>query len=248
MPDDKDRISVFYGPVVLAGDLGPEDDPRVHEPFYVPVFVSDHRNPSEWMEPIEGEPNAFVTKNIGSPRDVELKPFYKTHEHRFSIFWDLFSPEEWKKEEVAYQKELERQNQLEEATIDYFQPGEMQPERDHDFEGDNTSPYRFRDRPGRISSGGWFTFDMEVDSKGQNNLVVDYWRGGYRRTRAFDIFIDDHKLVSENITSAVDTKFIPVEYEIPEHVTSGKEKVRVKFGAHDRAMAGPIFGVRIIKR
>jgi hypothetical protein len=30
-----------------------------------------------------------VTEGVGKPHDVVLKPFYKTYDRRYSIFWDL---------------------------------------------------------------------------------------------------------------------------------------------------------------
>jgi len=247
MPDDENRIAVFYGPVVLAGDLGPANDPKVHEPLYVPVFVSDHRNPADWMEPVEGEVNTFTTRDLGYPRDVKMKPFYQTHDCRYSIYWDLYTTEAWEKEKEAYETELERIKQLEESTIDYFQPGEMQPERDHQFEGERTRPERFRDRPARIATRGWFAFDLEVDPEVANALVVEYWGGGYRRDRIFDILVNDEKLATEDITPSVGNMYIHKQYDIPEELTSGKTKIRVKFEAEDN-MVGPVFGVRSIRK
>jgi DUF1680 family protein len=65
MPDDPDRVAIMYGPLVLAGDLGPEDDPGAHDPLYVPVLLTDSRDPSEWMESYEGEHNTFKTMQAG---------------------------------------------------------------------------------------------------------------------------------------------------------------------------------------
>ena len=50
MPDDSSRIAVFHGPLVLAADLGPADDPRAEETDYVPVLLSESRDPSTWLE------------------------------------------------------------------------------------------------------------------------------------------------------------------------------------------------------
>ncbi len=248
MPDDEDRVAVFHGPVVLAGDLGPEDDPRVNEPLYVPVMLTTDRDPSNWMEEVPGEPNTFVTKDVGHPRDVEMRPFYQVHERRYSIYWDLFSEEEWEEREAEYEAEQERQRKLEEKTVNFFQPGEMQTERDHNFEQENTSPYRFRDRHSRVSTDGWFSFELEVDPEEPNALVVEYWRGGYRRDRIFDIYVDDEKIATEDITPAIDTRFKDTQYDIPEELTEGKDKVTVKFEAQPEKMIGPVFGVRSITR
>jgi DUF1680 family protein len=94
MPDDPGRAAILYGPLVLAGDLGPEDDPAAHDPHYVPVLVTADRNPDAWMEMVEGGYNTFRTLQVGRPRDVVLKPFYRIHERRYTVYWDLYSEED----------------------------------------------------------------------------------------------------------------------------------------------------------
>jgi len=89
MPDDSNRVAVMYGPLVLAGDLGPIADTVRKENDYVPVMVTGNRNPSEWIKPVEGKSNTFVTVSTGKPRDVEMKPFYAIYDRRYSIYWDL---------------------------------------------------------------------------------------------------------------------------------------------------------------
>ncbi len=93
MPDDSLRVAVFYGPVVLAGELGPVEDPSALDPLYVPVLMTTDRNPADWIKPVENGINTFRTDNTGRPRDVQLKPFYRTYDVRYSIFWDMFSGE-----------------------------------------------------------------------------------------------------------------------------------------------------------
>lgn len=39
MPDDPKRVTILFGPHVLAGDLGPEHDPKVKNPMYLPVLI-----------------------------------------------------------------------------------------------------------------------------------------------------------------------------------------------------------------
>jgi DUF1680 family protein len=96
MPDDSLRVAVFYGPVVLAGELGPVDDPAAPDSLYVPVLMTTDRNPAHWMSPVENSINTFVTDSTGRPRDVQMKPFYRTYDERYSIFWDMTSEEAWK--------------------------------------------------------------------------------------------------------------------------------------------------------
>ncbi len=72
MPDDPTMIALLYGPIVLAGDLGPEglveserygpSAPRLGRirPVEVPVFVTTHaRDVLAKVKPVAGVPLAF---------------------------------------------------------------------------------------------------------------------------------------------------------------------------------------------
>lgn len=164
MPDDEDRIAIFHGPVVLAGDLGPVEDEKAKDPDYVPVLMSEERAPEAWLEPVEGQVNTFRTVEVGKPRDVTLKPFYQTHDRRYSLYFDLFNQEKWKARQAAYKAEQERKKKLEEMTYDAFQPGEMQPERVHNFKGEKLNMMDdFRGRKARgAERGGWLVVSVFV--------------------------------------------------------------------------------------
>ena len=97
MPDDSLRVALFYGPVALAGELGPIEDTVNTDPHYVPVLMTTGRNPADWTVAVDNSINTFRTDGIGRPRDVLLKPFYKTYDVRYSIFWDM-SPQDSMKE------------------------------------------------------------------------------------------------------------------------------------------------------
>jgi uncharacterized protein len=92
MPDDTNRIALMYGPLVMAGDLGPIADTVIKSPDYVPVLMTEDRNPSEWMKPVEGKKNTFKTINTGNPVDIEFRPFYTIYDRRYSVYLDLKKP------------------------------------------------------------------------------------------------------------------------------------------------------------
>jgi len=246
MPDDSNRVAILYGPVVLAGELGPDQDSAIYDPLYVPV-LTDNRNPAEWTEPVPGKANEFMTKGVGKPRDVQLKPFYAMHERHYSVYWDMFTEEDWNKREADYKAHLAREKELKERTVDFLQAGEMQPERDHNFKGEKTEPYYFKERAFRESRGGWFSYDMKVLPDQPLVLVVDYW-GGFPGSKTFDILVNDKIIATENISNKKDGQFISPAYDIPFELTKGKRKITVKFQAHPKNAAGPVFGVRTIKK
>lgn len=247
MPDDSTRVALFHGPVVLAGDLGPEDDPEAYNPMYVPVLLTEDRNPENWLTPVQGQPNTFQSARVGQPRDVVFKPFYKTHERRYSVYFDMFDQESWKKHQAEYQRKLEQKKQLEQATIDFFQPGEMQPERDHNFKDEKTWVGENKNRKFReVDRGGWFSCEMKVNKKEPAKLVVEYW-GGYTGGKTFDILVENQKIATENISNKKPGEFIDIVYSIPDNLLAEKEKITVKFVPHEGHRAGPVFGVRTIK-
>ena len=247
MPDDPNRIAIMYGPMVMAGDLGPEDDPGISDPLYVPVLMTEEREPSNWLEPIQGQTNTFMTADVGQPRDVPVKPFYATHERRYTVYWDMFSEERWKKFQSEYQAQMEEKIRIEEMTYDFVQPGEMQPERDHHFQGENTYNGEFRNRRYRECRNGWFSYDLNVMMGQPMALVVEYW-GGYPGSRTFDILADKTVIATENISNKKDGQFLNISYDIPEEITYGKRNVTITFRSHEGHRAGPVFGVRMIKR
>ncbi len=100
MPDDENRVAVLYGPLVMAGDLGPENDPAAEKPDYVPVLLTEDRNPNLWLSPIENAVNTFrVAEKVAHPRGFTLIPFYAMHEHRYSVYWDMFNEARWRQRE-----------------------------------------------------------------------------------------------------------------------------------------------------
>lgn len=114
---------------VLAGDLGPEKDPRVKDPMYVPVLMTEERDPAKWLVPVEAKPNTFRMDHVGRPRDVELKPFYQTHERRYTVYWDMFTEAEWLTRQKECETELERKKESERMSVDFVQPGEESPKK-----------------------------------------------------------------------------------------------------------------------
>ncbi|PHN04141.1 glycoside hydrolase family 127 protein [Flavilitoribacter nigricans] len=249
MPDDEDRIAVFYGPVLLAGDLGPVEDEAAYTPEYVPVFMSEERSPEAWLEAVPGEVNTFKSKEVGKPRDIVFKPFYKTHDRRYSVYFDLFNQQRWEERQAEYQAELERKKQLESITYDAFQPGEMQAERNHNFRGDKLNIMEdFKGRKARGSErGGWLAFDMKVEQGTPMALNLEYW-GGFTGSKTFDILINDQKVATENISGKQDGAFIDVNYDIPTEITDATDKITVKFEPHVGHRSGPFFYARTVRK
>src|SRR5205823_1518471 len=145
LPDNPHRLSLMWGPLVLAGDLGPEPDGHRGEgerpaPPPVPVFVT--ADPvATWLKPVAGAPGHFRTDGVGREpdarggvSDVDFQPFFRLHRRTYSTYWDLFTPAEWDRQKAAYAAEAERLRKLAAATVAYQQPGLSDPHRFFDLE------------------------------------------------------------------------------------------------------------------
>jgi hypothetical protein len=78
-------------------------------------------------------------------------------------------------------------------------------------------------------------------------LVVDYW-GGFPGAKTFDILINNKVIATENISNKKDGQFISEQYDIPQEFIKGNSKITIMFKAKPGNMAGPVFGVRTVRK
>src|SRR5690606_23134583 len=150
------------GPLVLSAAL---ESAREQ-----PVVLSEVKDIPRAVSPApEGAPvfrgtGIFRALDSDEPREVTLVPFFRMHDRPYIVYWDAFTADQWSAKREELRAEQERQRALEARTVDLFQPGEMQPERDHNFRGENSQTGDFQGRKWRhASDGGWFSFEMKVD-------------------------------------------------------------------------------------
>ncbi len=247
MPDNKNRIALFNGPVLLAGVLGPENDPEIADPLYVPVLMTKDADPANWLIAKPNSINEFKLTDIAQPRPVDLQPFYRTQDCTYTVYWDSYTPNEWKYQQKRYKEEQAKKKELELKTIDLFRLGEMQPERDHNFKEEASWVGEYKSKKYReIPKEGFASFEMAVDPSQTNSMVFEYW-GGFAGSHTFDIAVEGTVIATENITNMAPGKFINVTYDLPKNLVENKNKIKVELLPHDGHRAGPVFAVRTIK-
>jgi uncharacterized protein len=110
LPNTTNTVAVLCGPIVLAGELGTNAMPspyarnqtdlvKVPDPA-VPVLIGDTNSILKHIE-ATSRPLVFQTRKLGQPEDVMLIPFYQMHHERYSVYWKVVSPADWKKQAVA---------------------------------------------------------------------------------------------------------------------------------------------------
>ena len=246
MPDNPQRVAILYGPTVLAGELGAED--QVTGVNLLPALLTEDRKLSDWLKPVGGAPVIFRTASAGRPDDVMLYPFYRMHNKRYAVYWDLLTAQQWLEREANYKKELERARRLVALTVDFVQPGEAQLEREHNLQGERMEAGEHSGRKWRHArDGGWLSFDLKALPDQPVSLVCSFW-GSETGPRTFDILADGTKVAMQSLQNDKPGEFFDVTYAIPEDLTRGKGKITIRFQAHPGNTAGGVFGVRMIKR
>lgn len=98
--DDASRTAVFYGPILLAGELGTEgmqspapfSNPDVRNDYYtydfkvpagLPTELQVDKQQNPLLTPIDGSPLCFKNNN-----GVRVSPLYDIHRQRYVIYWD----------------------------------------------------------------------------------------------------------------------------------------------------------------
>ena len=109
LPGTTNLLAVLYGPIVLAGELGASGmpaDPYARDqtkfvrwpPVPVPVLVADNDSLLKRIHATR-RPLTFRTRNLAHPEDVTLVPFYEVQHQRYTVYWRVLSPSEWRQQE-----------------------------------------------------------------------------------------------------------------------------------------------------
>jgi len=260
VPDNPRRVAILWGPLVLAGDLGPEVERgsgsrESSAPPKVPVFVAAEQPVSSWLKPVGGAPGVFRSDGVGREadavgrvQDVTFVPFYRLHRRTYSTYWDLFTPAEWEEQRAAYAAEAERRRRLEAATVAYLEPGEIVFEREFNYQGgEDARPQRILGRPGR-RGGSWFSFDVPVEPAHPMAMIVTYYSDDRRGTPAeFEILVDGQWVADQDLRLTEPPRFFDVEYPVPAELLQGKDRVTVRFEAKQGSQIATVFGLRMIR-
>jgi hypothetical protein len=253
LANDPHRAAIMWGPLVLAGDLGPEPartgrgGGQTPVNIDIPVIVSASATPADWIKPAADKAGSFRTQGVGKPHEIDLVPFYRLHRHVYMGYFDLYTPSDWTKMSADAAAAVDRQHQIEAATIAYVRPGDAAQERTYHQQGDNAPIARVEGRAGR-GGRGWFSYDLPVESAHQNVLVVTY-HADSRHPRSFDILVDGQAVAQERFEVASEDRFFDHEYEIPlALIPQGKAKVTVRFQASGGSDIATVYGVRVVRR
>ncbi len=262
LPRSKDYLAYLYGPILLAGALASDDltqsdyisdasgrnaGSKLMPALQVPVLIGTVGQAAAGLTRVPGNTLAFKTKGIARPADVTLVPFYRIHDQRYSIYWQVLDAQAYEAMKAKIEADEREAKRLDEITIDRVQPGVEGSESAHRIQsersnaGDGPEPYlRWRD------AGGWFSYDLAVPADGPVSLHCAYW--GSDTGRTFDVLVDGQRIATQELTAAHSGQFFTVDYPLAPETTKGKSHTTIRFEAKPGSIAGGLFDLRVLRR
>lgn len=232
MPDDPELVAIMYGPLVLAGLTD-----------HTAYFVGDPTAPDTWLKRVSDSPLTFRT--AGQTTDMSFVPLYRVIDEPYGVYF-VATPEgsERYKRLVA---EEEARRQREARVVDRVIIGDEASEKAHSLMGANTASGGAFGRHWRhCGSGGYFSYDLKVEAKGQMTLLATYW-GSDVPPRKFDILVQGKVVATQELNRNRPDEFFDVEYPIPRELTEGQEHVTVRFQPHEGNTGGGVFGLAVLR-
>jgi DUF1680 family protein len=260
--DNPHRAAIMWGPLVLAGDLGPEQLPqdRAHAVSDPPLLVAAGRPVADWLKPAGRTAGTFRPVDaVSRGRDLQLVPFYRLQHRTYAAYWDIVTPADSDRITSERAAERARLQRLQAATVSFVPAGDPNGEKAFNLQGDGSSTVDQDGVAGRRASR-WFSFDVPLSSPevtpGQRGarerestgwaLVVTY-NSDTRRARAFDILVDGAKVGTQSMPKSSVSRFFDVEYALPPALVRDKQRVTVRFQAAAGSEVAPVFGVRVVR-
>ncbi len=97
--DVSSMVAVFYGPVLLAGELGSagmpndvatsQDAYKSVAPAAVPDIVNASASPADWLTLKDAATLTFASHDAGTASNITFAPLYAVHHQRYSVYWTL---------------------------------------------------------------------------------------------------------------------------------------------------------------
>lgn len=264
MPGGENYYAVLHGPIVLAAKTNPfgneqlnyfADDSRMGHiaqgamcPLEsAPFLLGNSKDFIQKLKPVAGKPLTFDASGLINGKDIqhlELVPFFRVHESRYTIYWPYTTAADVEKARAKTALEEKNRLELQAKTIDQVAPGEQQPESDHFYKGEQSETGLYNGRHWRHTRA-WFSYELNDKKLEANFLQITY--AGVDAGRRFEIHLNG--VVIAHVESKGNEKeFFTVDYKIPpELVKSAQGKYTLKFVAAPGSVAGGIYGVRITR-
>jgi uncharacterized protein len=236
MPDDRNRIAFFQGPVLLAGVLSKDAASDLVRGNVPPALLPGDAPKPAWLRP-SGAPLEY-TMTVARPGGVRVKPLFQVKTEPYSVYWQLVTEGEWNARLARRDEDAERLRRYDLRTFDSMTVGDEKSETDHGLTGDSVTG---KGNSGILDEDAWreaakepgFGYRMRCPGDQPVTLLCRFM--GRVQHERWDLQIKvDGTTIAELKRDKDDTyPVIPFiyTYEIPFALTKGRPSIEVTFSA-----------------
>jgi hypothetical protein len=264
------NYAVLYGPVALAQPLPPlkgeqlkfvADDSRMGHiaagalcpEGAAPLLVGEPQAFLQSLQRLPG-PLAFAAPGLQAARPqiwqqqpvAQLVPFFRVHDQRYQIYLQQVATAAYPAFVKAATARAEEEALLAARTLDQIQPGQQQPEVEHQYQGEASQSGNNNGRQWR-DSRNWFSYQLTDALKQATVLRLEYFSGD--AGRQFSVLLNGQLLADVVLQPMSEAGIYSVDYVIPQALLQHSENGRhqLKFVAKAGSVAGGIYGIRLLK-
>lgn len=270
LPDDPDWVAVMHGPLMLAARTGTEDldglvadagrgshiAPGPYQPLErAPMLVGERDALAAGVVPLAGEPLAFSAAALIRPGQFErlrLEPLHRVHDARYMAYWRTTTPAAHPAVLAAIEADERQRQALEARTLDQVQPGEQQPEIEHDYQGEDTSTGVLLGRHWR-DAGHWFSYRLAAPAGTARDtplaLQLALFGGDWKV--AMDVEVDGLVLGTVQLDGSGADDFVTREIALPPALAAAARNdggIQVRLVARDGRRTARLFELRLVEQ
>lgn len=244
-------VSIFYGPLILAGRLGREGMPKDFAdkdaylklpPAPVPAIVNPSANPADWLTLTDAATLTFKAHDAGPASGIVFQPLYAVHHERYSVYWQLAATAA---EAAPTALPAAAPIAGDASVLDRVLIGDAASERAHDLSAEHSetgrvSEYTWRD----AAPNGAFSYVLALPSDPKPTLICTYW--GDDRDRTFDIVVNGVVVAAQTLDGRHPGKAFEVSYPLPPESLTGQQNLTVRFQGSGKGRVGGLLGLRLL--
>lgn len=256
MPDDKDMVAIFYGPVLLAASLDDAEADALVNRDLSPALIPDNLPVDQWLKP-SGESLTF-TMMVAQPRQLTLTPFYRKKTGKYAVYWQKLTTDGWNQRQAEATEHLNRIKNLDIATIDKVSACDNLEEDKHGLMGGSTTGFG---NGGILTNTCWrtaaagdfhnsFGYTMKVSDTEPNILYCNYMGRYPYETWNCKITVEgtDIATLKRGKDVSYSTRLWDATYIIPQELTKGRKTIRVMFEPSSKDLKMPrLVEMRILR-
>jgi DUF1680 family protein len=267
LPDGSDWVAVMHGPLMLGARTGSEDlqglladegrgSHIAPGPYLAldqaPMLVGEHQSLAAGITPVAGQPLLFRADPLLRPAQATglvLEPLYRIHDARYMAYWRTTTPDRYPQVLAAIAAAEAQRQALEARTLDQVQPGEQQPEVEHDYQGRDSATGSLLGQAWR-DAGEFFSYHLRARRPVQDGfaLALQVTVFGGQWQAAMEVQVDGQAVGSIVLDGSGADDLVTREFVLPAPLSRllANDGARIRFNAHPDRRTPQVFGLRLV--